>query len=104
MRKKGDLRDFERGMVVGLSIMGFSPTTISRVSREWSEEEKISSVDVRGQRRMGRLVGDDRKATGSQRSSGSNQGLQNIISEHTTRPILKQMGYSSRRPHRVLAV
>ncbi len=83
MRKKGDLRDFERGMVVsGLSIsktadqLGFSRTTISSVYREWSKKEKISSgrqlcgrkclVDVRGQRRMGRLVRDDRKATVTQ--------------------------------------
>ncbi len=30
-----------------------------------------------------------------------NQGMQNTISEHTTCWTLKQMGYSSRRPHRV---
>ncbi len=54
MGKKGDLRDFERGMVVGarragLSIsktadlLGFLSTTILRVYREGSEKEKISS-------------------------------------------------------------
>ncbi len=53
------------------------------------------------QRRMGRLVRDDRKTTVTQISTHYNQDMQNIISEHTTRRTLKQMGSSSRRPHRV---
>ncbi len=53
------------------------------------------------QRRMGRLVRDERKATVTQITTRYNQGIQNTISERTTRRTLKQMGYSSRRPHRV---
>ncbi len=51
--------------------------------------------------RMGRLVRDDRKTTLTQITSRFNQGIQNTISEHTTHRTLKQMDYSSRRPHRV---
>ncbi len=78
MGKKGDLSDFERGMVVGARRAGLSIsktadllgcTTISRVYREWFQKEKIFSeqqlcglkclVGFRGQRRMSRLVRDD---------------------------------------------
>ncbi len=49
---------------------------------------------------MGRLVRDDRKAV-TQITTRYNQGMQNTISEHTICRTLKQMGSSSRRPHRV---
>ncbi len=70
MGKKGDLSDFERGMIVGArqgdqsisktaDLLGFSRTNISRVYGEWSKKEKISRerqlcgqkclVDVRGE-------------------------------------------------------
>ncbi len=50
---------------------------------------------------MGRLVRDDRTATVTQITTRYNQGMQNTNSECTTRRTLKQMGSSSRRPHRV---
>ncbi len=50
---------------------------------------------------MDRLVRDDRKAKVTQITNSYNQGKQNTISDHTTRRTLKQMGSSSRRPHRV---
>ncbi len=57
-------------------------------------------VNVRGQRRMGRMVRDDRKATVTLITTRYNQDMQNTISERTTRRTLQQMGYSSRKPHR----
>lgn len=82
--KKEDLNDFEHGLVVwaGLSIsetpdlLGVPRTNISRftengpkkrtypVSCRFVEEKNL--VDVRGQRRIGRLVTDNRKATSTQ--------------------------------------
>jgi len=55
MGKKGDLRNFERGMVVGarrgglsisqsVQLLEFSCTTISRVYKEWCEKGKTTSM------------------------------------------------------------
>ncbi len=103
--------DWNTGVNTVSKLVVVVSTTISRVYREWSEKEKISSerqlcgrkclVDVRGQRRMDRLVRDDRKATVTQINTRYNQDMQNTISEHTTHRTLKQMDSSSRRPHRV---
>ncbi len=88
-------------------LLGLSHTTISRISSDIqiSSERQLCErkclVDVRGQRRIDRLVRDDRKTTVTQITTGYNQDLQNTISEHTTHRTLKQMDSSSRRPHRV---
>ncbi len=89
-------------------LLGFSRTTIFRTPENGQKNDKMSSeqrlcgrkflFDVRGQ---STLVRDDRKATASQITTRYNQCKQNTISERTTRQTLKQMGYSSRRPHQV---
>ncbi len=70
------------------------------VSASCVDEHALLMSEVRGQRRMDRLVRDDRKTTVTQITTRYNQDLQNIISERTTRRTLKQMDSSSRRPHR----
>ncbi len=120
MGKKEDLSDFEHGMIVGVrraglsisktaDLLGFSRTNISMVYREWYwKRENIQWAAVVGmkipcwcQRRMGRLFRDDRKATVTKNHSLQPRYAE-YISERTTRRTLKQMDYSSRRPHRVL--
>ncbi len=68
------------------------------VSGSCVDENALLMSEVRGEW----AVRDDRKATLTQITTRYNQCMQNTISEHTTRQTLKQMGYSSRRTHRVL--
>ncbi len=94
-----------------LDLLGFSSTPSLEFTENGQKKEKISSeqqfcgrkclVNVRGQGRMGRLIREDRKATVTQITTRYTQGMQNTISERTTHWTLKQMNYSSRRPHRV---
>ncbi|XP_036789618.1 acidic leucine-rich nuclear phosphoprotein 32 family member B [Oncorhynchus mykiss] len=118
MGKKSDLRDFERGMIVGsrragssisqtAALLGFSRTAVSVVYREWRDKQKTSSqrqssgrkqlVDKRGRRRLERIVQTNRRATIRQITAQYNSGVQNGISERTTRRSLSRMGYSSKR-------
>ncbi len=113
MGKKGDLSDFEHGMVVGarragLSIsktadlLGFSLTTISRVypNIQWGSSCVDENALLMSEENVDWL--EMIEATVTQITTRYNQGMQNTISERTTHRTLKQMGYSSRRPHRVL--
>ncbi len=63
------------------------------------DENAFLMSEVRGE--WGRLVRGARKATVTQITTHYNQDMQNTISECTTCRTLKQMGYSSRRPHRM---
>ncbi len=122
MGKKGYLSDFERAMIFGVRRAGLSIKKKLLIYWDFHAQSSLgftengpknvkypasgSCVDekclvVRGQRRMGKLVKNYRKATVTQITTRYKQGMQNTISERTTCRILKQMGYSSRRPHRV---
>ena len=107
--KKCDLSDFSRGMIVGarqggLSIsetadlLGFSCTTVSEFAENGAKNKKhpVSSSSA-GKN----LFEADRKATVMQISTLYNRGMQNSISEHTTRQTSRWIGYSSRRQKKV---
>jgi len=92
-----------------VQLLGFSCSTISRVYKEWCVKGKTSSmwqscgrkclVDARGQRRMGRLIQADSRATLTEITSCYNRSVQQSICEATTWTTLRRMGYNSRRPH-----
>ncbi len=80
--------------------LGFTENGLKRENIQWAAVVWMKMA-CWCQRRMGRLIRDYRKTTVTKKNTRYNQDMQNSISEHTTRRTLKQMGYSSRRPHRV---
>ncbi len=81
-------------------LLGLQRMVRKRENIQWAQLcGQKCLVDVRGEWEW--LVRDDRKATVTQITPRYNQCMQNTISERTTRRTLKQMGCSSRRPHRV---
>jgi ribosomal protein L44E len=94
MGKTSDLRNFECGMIVSdrrasssisemAGLLGFSRMTVPRVYREWCDKQKKHLVSSSP-------VGENSSMTRGRRRM-----------ERTTRWSLSQMGYCSRRPHRV---
>ncbi len=79
--------------------LGFTENGPKRENIQWAAV--VTKIPCWCQRRMGRLVRDDRKATVTQIITRYNQGIKKTISERSTRRTMKQMDYSSRRPHRV---
>jgi hypothetical protein len=59
---------------------------------------KNSSL-IRGRRRMARIVQANRRTTNRQITVQYNSGVQNNISEHTTRQSFSRMGYCSSQLH-----
>ncbi len=82
-------------------LLGFLHTTVSSWENIKWAAVVWTKIPCWCQRRIGRLIRDDRKATITQITIHYNQGMQNTISECTTCWTPKQMGYSSRRPHQV---
>uniref|UniRef100_A0A674MHE2 Uncharacterized protein n=1 Tax=Takifugu rubripes TaxID=31033 RepID=A0A674MHE2_TAKRU len=63
-------------------VLGFSPTNISRIDREWSEE-------------TGQTGSEDGEATGTQLTTGSNHRIKSTNCEQTAGGTLKQMAHNS---------
>jgi len=73
---------------------------MKREKHPCSSPEGENALLIGGQRRMGRLIQADRRATLTEITTRYNRGMQSIY-EATTRSTLRRMGYNSRRPHRV---
>lgn len=77
--------------------------------REWFKKQKVSRerhlceqkglVNTSSQRRMGKLVRDDKRAAVSQIPTCPNKSVQNTISEHTAHPSLEANGLQQEKIH-----
>jgi hypothetical protein len=82
--------------------LGFTENGVMNKKRPVSGSPvgKNSSL-MRGRRRMARIMQANRWATNRRIMAQYNSGVQNGISERTTRRSLSRMGYCSKRPHQV---
>lgn len=123
MATRRELTDFERGMLIGARRMGHSiseivtefnipRSTVSRVCREYlnsgitshhgQRSGRPQALNDRDQRRLSRLVIVNRQATLREITAEMDVGRPTGVSVWTVRRNLALMGYSSRRPTRVL--
>ena len=122
MGRSKDLSNFDKGQIVmarqldqsiaeTARLVGCSRSVVVSIYRQWSEEGQTTNrrqgvgrqrlIDVRGQRRLSRLVRTDRRSTVTQVTENFNGGHGRNVSQFTVHRTLLRMGLRSHRPVRV---
>ena len=122
MGRSKDLSDFDKGQIVMASrlgqsisetarLVGCSRSAVESTYRQWSEEGQTTNrrqgvgrpriIDVRGKRRLSRLIQTDRRSTVAQVTENFNGGHGRNVSQSTVHRTLLRMWLQSRRPVRV---
>ncbi|ROL52036.1 hypothetical protein DPX16_23528 [Anabarilius grahami] len=97
MGKRKDLSEFDEGQIVMARRLGQSISkTAALVGCSLS-----AVIDARGERRLGRVVRSNRRATVAQIAQEVNAGSDWMVSEYTVHRSLLRMGLNSHRPVRV---